>query len=215
MKEKTLKFIDEFFARHGELLPLREEIVSAGSVLRDTFARGGKLLLCGNGGSCADCDHIAGELLKGFMLRRPVTEEFDRNMSARFADEGHMIASRLQQGLPAISLAGHAAAISAFANDVDPELVYAQQVLAYGRGGDVLIGISTSGNAKNVACAVMTAAAKGLTCIGLTGRDGGRLAKLCDIALIMPETETYRIQEQHIAVYHLLCTVVEYELFDE
>ena len=214
MKEKTTAFIDEFFARHTELEGLRGQIVQAGELLAETFASGGKLLLCGNGGSCADCDHIAGELLKGFMLRRPVSAGFKEKMNALYGEAGEEIASKLQQGLPAISLAGHAAAISAFANDVDPSLVYAQQVLAYGKEGDALIGISTSGNAVNVAAAVKTANALGIRTIGLTGRDGGDLARLARLPLIMPERETYRIQEQHIAVYHLLCTIVEYELFD-
>jgi len=215
MKEITDQLFEDFFARHVELLPLRGQLIAAAQLLRDTFAAGGKLLLCGNGGSCADCDHIAGELLKGFLRRRPTDAALRGAMEAEFGAEGADIAAKLQQGLPAISLTSHAAAISAFANDVDPQLVYAQQVLAYGRPGDLLLGISTSGNAKNVAAAVMTARALGIPAIGLTGRDGGTLVRLASLALVMPERETYRIQEQHLAVYHLLCAAVEYELFDE
>ena len=214
MKERTKGFIDAFFARHGDLLPLKEQILEACETLITAFEGGNKLLLCGNGGSCADCDHIAGEFLKGFLLKRPASAEFKNTMAEKYGECGAEIAGKLQQGLPTISLVTHSAAISAFENDVDPELIYAQQVLAYGKPGDVLIGISTSGGAKNVAAAVMTANSLGLHTIGLTGKTGGALAELADLALIMPKDETYRIQEDHLAVYHLLCAVVEYELFD-
>lgn len=213
MKANTNKLIEEFFDRHGDLILLKEEILQVCDLLIEAFQNGNQLLLCGNGGSCADCDHIAGEFLKGFLLKRPLNENMQKAL-AQYGAEGEDIAAKLQQGLPTISLCTHSAAISAFANDVDPELVYAQQVLAYGKAGDVLIGISTSGNAKNVAAAVMTANAVGMHTIGLTGKDGGKLAKLSDYALIMPQCETYRIQEDHLAVYHLLCAVVEYELFE-
>ena len=214
MKERTQDFINAFFDRHGDLLPLREQILEACETLITAFEGGNKLLLCGNGGSCADCDHIAGEFLKGFLLKRPANTQFKNTMAEKYGDWGAEIAGKLQQGLPTISLVAHSAAISAFENDVDPELIYAQQVLAYGKPGDVLIGISTSGGAKNVAAAVMTANSLGLHTIGLTGKNGGALAELADLALIMPQCETYRIQEDHLAVYHLLCAVVEYELFD-
>lgn len=214
MKERTIQFIHEFFQRHEELIPLREDILQAGQMLIEAFEGGNQVLMCGNGGSCADCDHIAGEFLKGFLLKRPVPQEIRKVFEEKYGAEGAEIAGKLQQGLPAISLNTHSAAISAFANDVDPELVYAQQVLAYGKPGDVLIGISTSGNATNVAAAVMTANSIGVHTIGLTGKDGGKLAKLADLALIMPQMETYRIQEDHLAVYHLLCAMAEYELFD-
>ena len=214
MKQRTKDFINDFFAQHEDLLPLQEQILEVCDMLITAFEGGSQLLLCGNGGSCADCDHIAGEFLKGFLLKRPVDGAFKNTMSERYGEYGAEIAGKLQQGLPTISLNTHSAAIAAFANDVDPELVYAQQVLAYGKPGDVLIGISTSGGAKNVAAAVMTANGLGLHTVGLTGKDGGKLAQLADISLIMPECETYRIQEDHLAVYHLICAVVEYEMFD-
>lgn len=214
MKERTNAFIDAFFQRHSDLVPLRAEIMTACETLIDTFENGGKLLLCGNGGSCADCDHIAGEFLKGFLLKRPAEAAFIHTMTEMYGARGAEIAGKLQQGLPAISLVTHSAAISAFENDVDPALIYAQQVLAYGRPGDVLIGISTSGGAENVAAAVMAANSLGIHTIGLTGKTGGKLAQLADLALIMPKDETYRIQEDHLAVYHLLCAVVEYEMFE-
>ena len=215
MKPTTQQFFDAFFSRHADLVPLRAGVLQTIELLAGVYRGGGKLLLCGNGGSAADCDHIAGELLKGFLLRRPVSAGFAGAMQAKFGPQGAAVAAKLQQGLPAISLVAHGAALSAFANDVDPTLVYAQQVLAYGKPGDVLLGISTSGNAENVAAAVMCAKAQGLTAIGLTGRSGGRLAELADFALVSPQTETYRIQEDHLALYHLICGAVEYELFDE
>lgn len=214
MKEITQNFINAFFDRHTDLVPLKEQILEACETLITAFENGNQLLLCGNGGSCADCDHIAGEFLKGFLLKRPANADFQKEMAEKYGDWGADIAGKLQQGLPTISLVTHSAAISAFENDVDPELIYAQQVLAYGKPGDVLIGISTSGGAKNVAAAVMTANTLGLHTIGLTGKTGGKLAELADLALIMPKNETYRIQEDHLAVYHLLCAVVEYEMFD-
>ena len=213
MKDRTQAFINDFFARHSDLVSLQAQILQACNTLITAFQNGNKLLLCGNGGSCADCDHIAGEFLKGFLLKRPVNEELKNTMTEKYGEYGAEIAGKLQQGLPTISLTAHSAAISAFENDVDPELVYAQQVLAYGKPGDVLIGISTSGGAKNVAAAMMTANSMGLHTIGLTGKDGGKLARLAELALIMPQCETYRIQEDHLAVYHLLCAVVEYEMF--
>lgn len=214
MKACTTKFIEEFFARHGDLKPLQEKILQSGNILIDAFRKGNQVLLCGNGGSCADCDHIAGEFLKGFLLKRPVKAELKEAL-AQYGESGMALGMKLQQGLPAISLTAHAGAISAFSNDVDPEMVYAQQVLAYGKPGDVLIGISTSGNARNVAYAVMTANALGIHTIGLTGKDGGKLGALSELALVMPKNETYRIQEDHLAVYHLLCAMVELEMFEE
>ena len=215
MKEITQNFVNEFFVRHPDLIPLQAQILQACDMVKTAFQNGNKLLLCGNGGSCADCDHIAGEFLKGFLLKRPVPAEIQNAMTEKYGEMGAEIAGKLQMGLPTISLVTHSAAISAFENDVDPELIYAQQVLAYGKPGDILIGISTSGGANNVAAAVMTANSIGVKTIGLTGKDGGKLAQLSDLALIMPKCETYLIQEDHLAVYHLLCAIVEYEIFDK
>ena len=213
MKERTKAFVDAFFDRHPDLVCIREEILKAGKLWAEVLGSGGKILLCGNGGSCADCDHIAGELLKGFLLRRSVSEEFQEKL-AQYGDFGIEIGGKLQHGLPAISLCTHSAPISAFANDVDGDLVFAQQVFAYGNPGDILVGISTSGNSKNVTAAMMVANAKGLHSMALAGRDGGKIGKLSEIAVISPQQETYRIQEDHLAIYHLLCAMVEYELFE-
>ena len=150
MKEITQNFINEFFNRHPDLVPLQAQILQACDMVKTAFQNGNKLLLCGNGGSCADCDHIAGEFLKGFLLKRPVPAEIQNAMAEKYGEMGAKIAGKLQIGLPTISLVTHSAAISAFENDVDPELIYAQSVLALGKPGDILVGLSTSGNAKNV-----------------------------------------------------------------
>ncbi len=170
------------------------------------YENGGKVLLCGNGGSAADCGHIAGELLKGFLKKRPVPTE----LTAAVPE-----AAKLQCGLPAIDLTAHAAAITAVANDLGGELAYAQQVMAYGRPGDVLIGISTSGNAQNVDIALRTARALGLVTIGMSGASGGKMRNTCDILLNVDATETYLIQEKHLPLYHALCAGVEEHFFKE
>ncbi len=174
--------------------------------LVDSFRRGGKLLLCGNGGSSADCAHIAGELVKGFLKKRPL----DDDLCSRI---GQPWAQQLQQGLPAIDLTCHSALLSAVCNDLDPANIYAQQVLAYGAAGDVLIAISTSGNAENVYRACIAAHAKGLQVIALTGQSGGRLREVCDLLLNVDETETYKVQEKHLQLYHRLCADVEAAIF--
>ena len=214
LKQETRRRIDVFFERQNDLFGIKESILLSVRMLADAFAGGNKLLLCGNGGSCADCDHIAGELLKGFLKKRPVSDMLKKELEDRYKDEGMRIAASLQCGLPAISLCTHSAAISAFANDVDPEYVFAQQVLAYGKKGDILLAISTSGNAKNVNAAVKTAKAIGLCTIALTGSIGGQLARNADLVLAAPSDETNRIQEYHLMIYHLLCAAVEEELFD-
>lgn len=213
MKETAMTMIEDFFARHEDWNALRPAVEEAAALWIGTFRTGHKMLLCGNGGSCADCGHIAGELMKGFLRRRPMNEAFCKQMEALYGCKGSTLAKKLQQGLPAIDLTAHGAVISAFANDVDAELVYAQQVVGYGQPGDLLLAISTSGNAANVNAAVQTARAQGLRTMGLTGRDGGKLKENCEFSLIAPARETYLIQEMHIAIYHLLCAVTEAELF--
>ena len=174
-------------------------------IMIESYKNGGKLLVCGNGGSASDSAHIVGELVKGFLKKRPLPAEWDEAMD-------HL---PLQMGLPAIDLTANCALISAVNNDLGGELVYAQQVMAYGRPGDVLIGISTSGNAKNVAMAVKAARALGLTTVGMTGCCGGALESLCDVTLKSREKETYLVQEDHLMFYHRLCLRVEDALFAE
>ncbi len=172
------------------------------------FRSGGKVLLCGNGGSSADCAHMVCEWVTGFLSRRPLPEADTSGIGTGWA-------AQLQGGLPAIDLTANAALIFAVCNDIDPASAFAQQVIAYGRPGDVLIGISTSGNSENVCRALQTAQALGLTTIGLTGQGGGRMASLCRILLDVDESETYRVQEKHLPLYHRLCREVEEALFGD
>ena len=180
----------------------REAYDAAFAAIRDCFRAGGKLLLCGNGGSAADCAHIAGELVKGFLKKRPLSEALQSAIGADWA-------GWLQQGLPAIDLTANAAVATATLNDIDGESVFAQQVTAFGKPGDVIIGISTSGNSENVCRALQTARAMGLTTVGMTGADGGRMRALSDFLLNVPAKETYRVQELHLPLYHELCARVE------
>ena len=170
--------------------------------------RGGKLLACGNGGSCADADHIVGELMKGFLLKRPLLDG-EREALARAGDDG-MLANVLQRAVPVLVLSGLS---TAFLNDVEPQAVFAQQAYAYARPGDVLMGISTSGNSKNVIQAMIAAKARGAKIIALTGEGGGKMAGLCDVLVDVPQKETYRVQELHLPVYHALCAALESELY--
>lgn len=196
------KYIVELNERYPKLAPLSENIEKAIDAITECYKNGGKVLLCGNGGSASDCAHIVGELMKGFLKMRPTGSE-------------HPVISKLQQGLPAVSLCEASALLTAFCNDVDPNLIFAQQVLGLGKKGDILIGISTSGNAKNVDAAVETAKELGLTVIGLCGKDGGSLGKKSDIAIIAPENETFKIQECHLPIYHVICAAVEENFFKE
>jgi D-sedoheptulose 7-phosphate isomerase len=184
-------------------------------MLSACFRNGGKLLVCGNGGSAADSEHIVGELMKGFVLRREIPEDLKARLrESQPADAEHLI-SHLQCGLPAISLVSHTALLTAFANDSAADLCLAQQVLGYGKAGDVLLAISASGRSRNVVYAAEVAQAIGVKVIGLTGQGGGKLARLCDCLLDAPETETYKIQELHSPIYHTLCLALENEFFGD
>lgn len=213
MKERTKQSAARFFDQHKDLAHLKEPILKVCSMLLETYRAGGKLLICGNGGSCADAEHIVGELMKGFLLKRPLDEGLKDRFTHLFGDSGQAIAQKLQTGLPAIALDAHTALNSAFSNDVDADLVYAQQVIGYAKAEDLVLGISTSGNAKNVLYALMAAKAKGAKSAALSGRDGGKLAKIADCCVVAPAEETYQIQEFHILIYHFICAFVESELF--
>lgn len=194
--------------RYPVLSDVMPAITAAADLWTHAFARGGKLLCCGNGGSAADADHIVGELMKSFLLRRRLPETERQALLDRGAD-GAYLADRLECGLPAVSLSAHAALMTAVANDTAADTIFAQQVMALGRPGDVLLAISTSGNSRNCVLAAETAAARGLSVVALTGRGGGRLASVADVTIAVPETETYRVQELHLPVYHALCAAVE------
>jgi D-sedoheptulose 7-phosphate isomerase len=192
--------------RHPELAAVEPAITQAYETLRQSFRSGGKILLCGNGGSAADADHWAGELLKGFCHDRPLSKKARGSLRPA-------IASKLQGALPAIPLTSFPAASTAFGNDVDPILAYAQLTSALGRRGDVLVGLSTSGNAQNVCAAAEVARAKGMKVIALTGASGGKLKGLSDVCICAPSAETYRAQEYHLPIYHCLSLMLEEKFF--
>ena len=205
--------LNELLTRYPTLTACEDAIVAARDAIIDCYEKGCKVLLCGNGGSCADCDHIVGELMKGFLKKRPLSEERRAKMKAASPDLSEDVLAKLQTGLPAVSLPAITGLNSAFCNDVDPELIYAQSVLGLAKTGDILIALSTSGNAKNVAHAVAVAKALGVTVIGMTGECGGKLAASADICIRVPEKETFKVQELHLPVYHYLCAAVEAHFF--
>ena len=206
--------LEELIGRYPILEPCRESIRQAYQALEECFLAGGKLLVAGNGGSAADSDHIVGELMKGFVKKRPLPDSLVQALKEADPQRGAELSQKLQGALPAIALTNHVALSSAFANDVDGILSYAQQVNGYGNRGDVFLGISTSGNAENVMYAAVTARAKGMKVIGLTGRDGGKLGAFADISIVVPKQETYQIQELHLPVYHALCLMLEKRFYD-
>ena len=205
---------EEIFTRYPALEGCREQLEEALQILVDTARAGGQVLVCGNGGSAADSEHIVGELMKGFLKKRPLTEQEVAKWEAAFGEEGAATAKGLQGGIRAISLPSQVALLSAVCNDNDPSTIYAQLAWTYAREGDVLIGISTSGNAKNVLAAARAAKVKGAKVIGLTGSRESKLSGVADVTVRVPDTETYRIQEYHLPVYHWLCALVEEAMFE-
>ena len=208
------KIFGAFCADNPALQPLEEAVLGALNLLRDTYDEGGKVLICGNGGSAADAEHIVGELMKGFLKRRPL-DEVERAMLYDTPEMPEGFADKLQGALPAVALNGHSALLSAYVNDVDADMIYAQQVWGMGEGGDLLIALSTSGNSKNVVNAVHAARAKGIKTLAITGSKESKLSQLCDVCIKTPSTETYRIQEYTLPIYHALCALIEAEYFDK
>jgi D-sedoheptulose 7-phosphate isomerase len=206
--------IDRLVSRYRDLTACRNQIEEAFTLLRDSYAQGGVLLICGNGGSAADSDHMVGELMKGFQRQRPVPAELQQALQDAYGTQGSEFGSRLQGALPAISLTAHSALVSAIANDTGQDLTFAQQVYGYGRKGDVLLGISTSGNSENVCNAMRIARTLGLTTIALTGRDGGQLRDLAECVIRVPRVTTLEIQELHLPIYHTLCVMLEQSFFN-
>ncbi|GBF75711.1 phosphoheptose isomerase [Paenibacillus sp. 598K] len=200
--------------KYPELDACAPQTEAAYEALKRVFAAGGKLLLCGNGGSASDSEHIVGEMMKSFMLERPVPPAFSERLQALYGNgEGAALAGGLQGALPSISLASHTAFLSAYANDAAADMAFAQQVYGYGKPGDALLAISTSGHSANVVKAVQIAKALGMTTIGLTGGSGGKLRELCDIAVCVPYESTPDIQERHLPIYHTLCMMLEEAFF--
>lgn len=200
-------------AKYPDLEPCAADIQAAYTLLSTTYRSGGKLLICGNGGSAADSDHIVGELMKGFEHPRPVSADLRTRLAAISPQTGAYLADHLQGALPAISLSAHAALATAIINDTAGDMVYAQQVLGYGKAGDTLLGISTSGNSANVCHAITVAKALGLHTLGFTGRSGGAMRGLCDVTICAPFDRTLAVQERHLPIYHTLCIMLEQEFF--
>jgi phosphoheptose isomerase len=209
----SLAVLRHLSERYPDLAPCLPAIEGAYELLATSLRQGGKVLLCGNGGSAADCDHIVGELMKGFTRRRPVSEAVRQQLLAAYPHVGTELADGLQGALPAIALASHTSLNTAIANDTAWDMAFAQQVFGYGRAGDVLIGISTSGNARNVIRALQVARALDLHTVGLTGRSGGGMAGLCDALILVPYDQTADVQERHLPVYHALCRMLEEAFF--
>ena len=207
------KHIDTLTERYPRLTVCREQIQNAYDMLKQAYSEGRKLLVCGNGGSASDSEHIVGELMKEFKLKREIYKNQAEAMKQIDPELGAILAKHLQGALPAIALTGHSSLTTAFMNDSNPELIFAQQVNGYGKAGDIFLGISTSGNSRNVLFAAVAAKAKGLKIIGLTGQKPCRLAQLADVCIQVPETDTYKVQELHLPVYHCLCMMLEEHFF--
>lgn len=202
----------DLYERYSVLKVCEKDIENAVNTIYNTYKNNGKILACGNGGSCADCDHIVGELMKGFLLKRNQSEILKKLTACKFDDAEYMTAN-LQGALPAISLPSQTALITAFANDVAADMIYAQLVFGYAGEYDTLICISTSGNSKNVVYAAKIAKAIGIKTVALTGANESKLSEICDVAIRVPETETYKIQELHLPVYHYICAKIEEIIF--
>lgn len=213
LDNRLMRHIDLLVERYPSLESAKEDIVAAYLLLEESYENGGKLLVAGNGGSAADAEHIVGELMKGFKLSRKPETDFAERLVAENQELGSVLAENLQGALPAIALDGHPALSTAYMNDCEPLLCFAQQVNGYGKSGDVFLGISTSGNSKNVLYAATTAHAKGMKVIGLTGAKDSKLKDMSDVCIKAPQTETYMIQELHLPIYHCLCLMLENRFF--
>ncbi len=207
--------IAKLISRYPELVTVQNEINQAVDILIEGYSAKKKVLVCGNGGSASDSEHIVGELMKAFSLERPVPGSFEQALENKYPDDASYLAKHLQGALPAISLVSQSALISAYANDVAADMVYAQQVYGYGQPGDVLIALSTSGNSLNVINAVKIASVMNMRTIGLTNSNGGKLASLCDICIKVPRVNTPEVQELHLPIYHALCELLEIKFFGQ
>ena len=213
MEERIKVHLEELIERYPQLKSIKEKIAKAYEIMEESYAEGGKLLVAGNGGSASDSEHIVGELMKAFVLPRKLPQEYQEKLREADEELGKELADKLQGALPAIAVVDHVALSTAYLNDVDPMLGFAQQVSGYGVAEDVFLGISTSGNSKNVLYACTVARAKGMKVIGLTGGTGGKLKDMADVAIVVPEKETFKIQELHLPIYHALCLMLEERFF--
>lgn len=208
-----LKHVDVLIDRYPELVGERENIIEAYKYLEESYSCDGKLLVAGNGGSAADSEHIVGELMKGFENPRKLSQEYKEKLVAVDGEMGKVLGDNLQGGLPAIALDGHLALSTAYMNDCEPLLCFAQQVNGFGNERDVFLGISTSGNSKNILYAATVAKAKGMKVIGLTGAKDSELSAIADVCIRSSQTRTYMIQEHHLPIYHCLCLMLEERFF--
>lgn len=215
LKKRLLKHIDLLVERYPTLETTKEDIIMAYLLLEDCYENGGKVLVAGNGGSAADAEHIVGELMKGFKLPRKLDDDFSSKLIEESQELGLVLVENLQGALPAIALDGHPALSTAYMNDCEPLLCFAQQINGYGKAGDIFLGISTSGNSKNVLYGAVTARAKDMKVIGLTGARDSKLKEMSDVCIKAPQTETYMIQELHLPIYHCLCLMLEDRFFGE
>lgn len=212
MKESTRNILTDLVVRYPALGGVEKDILQAFFTLQNCYEKGGRVYLCGNGGSTADCEHIVGELMKCFKKHRPIDGDFAAALKTQ-GELGEELAHDLEGGLPAISLCGHSPLTFAYLNDKNPMLTFAQQLNVMGNEGDVLITLSTSGNSKNCVYAAIVAKAKGIKTLFLGGGTGGKLKEMADVSIIVPEKETYKVQELHLPVYHCLCAMLEEEFF--
>lgn len=213
MRDNLLKHVDLLVERYPVLKVCREDIIAAYNLLEESYSSGRKLLVAGNGGSASDSEHIVGELMKEFRLKRKIYADQIERLKKIDAEMGIVLAEHLQGALPAISLVGEPSMTTAFMNDAVPVLIFAQQINGLGKSGDVFLGISTSGNSQNILYAAVAAKSKGLKVVGLTGQRENRLMEFSDVCIRVPETETYKIQELHLPVYHCLCLMLEERFF--
>ncbi|MGP1488208.1 MAG: D-sedoheptulose-7-phosphate isomerase [Peptoanaerobacter stomatis] len=213
MKTAVVKIIDNLIERYPSLDICRKDILLSVEMLINCYKNKNKLLICGNGGSASDSQHIAGELMKSFRLKRNIPIEIQKQIEDTFPQNSSYYIENLEQTLTAISLVGETSLITAYSNDKAPDLIFAQQIYGLGNTGDILFAISTSGNSKNVLYACEIAQIKGMKVIGLTGQSGGKMSDICDILIKTPEAETYKIQEYHLPIYHAICLALEEEFF--
>jgi D-sedoheptulose 7-phosphate isomerase len=210
---REIEYINTLINRYPSLESVKADISAAFDIIANSYANGGKLLIAGNGGSASDAEHIAGELMKTFSKKRNLPDSFISDIKKVDPEIADYLIPRMQPGLPTIALSGHASLNTACINDIDGNITFAQQVYGYGKETDVLLAISTSGNSKNVLYAAAVAKAKKLKIIALSGGTGGALKKVADASIIVPETETYKVQELHLPVYHCLCQMLENHFF--
>ena len=213
LENRLVQYIDLLVERYPSLESAKEDIIAAYLLMEECYENGGKLLVAGNGGSAADAEHIVGEVMKGFKMPRKLESAFAEKLVAENRELGSVLSENLQEALTAIALDGHPALSTAYMNDCEPLLCFAQQVNGYGKAGDIFLGISTSGNSKNVLFAATTAHAKGMKVIGLTGAKDSKLKDMSDVCIKAPQTETYMIQELHLPIYHCLCLMLEDKFF--